>query len=71
MPAPEALRDKPASEEGAAVPASIYDTSAFGEPNLDSYQIVRDAIEQLDYGSWSQPSGPAGPSRTRRPLMST
>jgi phosphonate transport system substrate-binding protein len=47
----QALLDYAASEEGAAVLVSIYNISAFGEPNLDPYQIVRDAIEQLGYGS--------------------
>jgi hypothetical protein len=48
---PQHLIDCAASEESAAVPVSIYISSAFGEPNLGSYQIVRDAIEQLGYGS--------------------
>jgi phosphonate transport system substrate-binding protein len=47
----QALLDYAASEEGAAVLLSIYSISAFGEPNLESYQIVRDAVEQLGYGS--------------------
>jgi phosphonate transport system substrate-binding protein len=47
----QALLDFAASEEGVAVLDSIYNITAFGEPNLDSLQIVRDAVEQLGYGS--------------------
>jgi phosphonate transport system substrate-binding protein len=47
----EALLDFAATEEGVAVLDSIYNITAFGEPNLDSLQIVRDAVEQLGYGS--------------------
>jgi phosphonate transport system substrate-binding protein len=47
----QVLLDYAASEESAAVPVSIYNSSAFGEPHLGSYQIVRDAVEQLGYGS--------------------
>ncbi len=47
----QALLDFAATEEGVAVLDSIYNITAFGEPNLDSLQIVRDAVEQLGYGS--------------------
>jgi phosphonate transport system substrate-binding protein len=46
-----ALLDYAASEEGVAVLDSIYNITAFGEPNLESLQIIRDAVEQLGYGS--------------------
>lgn len=47
----QALLDYAASEEGVAVLDSIYNITAFGEPNLESLQIIRDAVEQLGYGS--------------------
>jgi phosphonate transport system substrate-binding protein len=47
----QALLDFAASEEGVAVLQSIYNIDAFAEPNLDSLQIIRDAVEQLGYGS--------------------
>jgi phosphonate transport system substrate-binding protein len=47
----QALLDFAASEEGVTVLESIYNITAFGEPNLDSLQIIRDAVEQLGYGS--------------------
>jgi phosphonate transport system substrate-binding protein len=47
----QALLDYAATEEGVAVLESIYNITAFGEPNLDSLQIVRDAVEELGYGS--------------------
>jgi phosphonate transport system substrate-binding protein len=47
----QALLDYAATEAGVAVLESIYNITAFGEPNLDSLQIVRDAVEQLGYGS--------------------
>jgi phosphonate transport system substrate-binding protein len=47
----QALLDFASTEEGVAVLESIYNITAFGEPNLDSLQIVRDAVEQLGYGS--------------------
>jgi phosphonate transport system substrate-binding protein len=46
----QALLDFASTEEGVAVLESIYNITAFGEPNLDSLQIVRDAVEQLGYG---------------------
>ena len=47
----QALLDYAATEEGVAVLDSIYNITAFGEPNLDSLQIVRDAVTELGYGS--------------------
>ena len=47
----QALLDYAATEEGAAVLDSIYNITAFGEPNLDSLQIIREAVEELGYGS--------------------
>lgn len=47
----QALLDYAATEEGKAVLESIYNITAFGEPNLDSLQIIRDAVEELGYGS--------------------
>jgi len=47
----QALLDYSATEEGAAVLDSIYNISKFGEPNQDSLQIIRDAVEQLGYGN--------------------
>jgi phosphonate transport system substrate-binding protein len=46
----QALIDFASTEEGVAVLESIYNITAFGEPNLDSLQIIRDAVEQLGYG---------------------
>jgi phosphonate transport system substrate-binding protein len=46
----QALMDYAATEEGVAVLESIYNITAFGEPNLESLQIIRDAVEQLGYG---------------------
>jgi phosphonate transport system substrate-binding protein len=46
----QALLDYAASEDGVTVLENIYNITAFGEPNLDSLQIVRDAVEQLGYG---------------------
>ncbi len=47
----QALLDYATTDEGIAVLTSIYNITAFGEPNLDSLQIIRDAVEQLGYGS--------------------
>lgn len=47
----QALLDYAATEDGKTVLDSIYQISAFAEPNLDSLQIVRDAVEALGYGS--------------------
>lgn len=38
------------TEEGAEVLDSIYNINAFTEPNLDAFQIVRDAVDQLGAG---------------------
>ena len=38
------------TEEGAEVLDSIYNINAFTEPNLEAFQIVRDAVEQLGAG---------------------
>jgi phosphonate transport system substrate-binding protein len=43
----QALLDYAASEEGSAVLDSIYQITALTEPNLDSLQIVRDAVTEL------------------------
>jgi phosphonate transport system substrate-binding protein len=47
----QALLDYAQTDEGKKVLNDIYEISAFGEPNLDSLQIMRDAAEQLGYGS--------------------
>ncbi|MEX1335238.1 MAG: PhnD/SsuA/transferrin family substrate-binding protein, partial [Candidatus Limnocylindrales bacterium] len=47
----QALLDYAATEEGAAVLDSIYNINAFGEPNLESLQIIRDAVAELGFGS--------------------
>jgi phosphonate transport system substrate-binding protein len=47
----QALLDYAASEEGQAVLDEIYNITAFGEPNLESLQIIRDAVAELGYGS--------------------
>ena len=39
-----------ATEEGAAVLDSIYEISAFTEPNLEALEIVRQAVESSGYG---------------------
>ncbi len=46
----QALLDFAATEEGAAVLDSIYNINAFADPDLDSLQIIRDAVEKLGYG---------------------
>ncbi len=46
----QALLDYAASEEGAEVLDRIYNINAFAEPNLDSLQIIRDAVAELGYG---------------------
>jgi phosphonate transport system substrate-binding protein len=38
------------SEEGAEVLDSIYNINAFTEPNLEAFEIVRDAVDQLGAG---------------------
>ena len=47
----QALLDYAATEDGAAVLDSIYNINAFAEPNQESLQIIRDAVENLGYGS--------------------
>jgi phosphonate transport system substrate-binding protein len=44
----QALLDYAASEEGKTVLDEIYNITALTEPNLESLQIVRDAVENLD-----------------------
>ena len=44
----QALLDYAESEEGIAVLESIYNITGLTEPNLDSLQIVRDAVENLE-----------------------
>jgi phosphonate transport system substrate-binding protein len=45
----DALMAYAETEEGAEVLDSIYEISAFTEPNLDALEIVRQAVEQLGY----------------------
>ena len=47
----QAMLDFAASEEGAAVLDEIYNINAFAEPVQESLQIIRDAVEELGYGS--------------------
>jgi phosphonate transport system substrate-binding protein len=47
----QALLDYAATEDGAAVLDQIYNINAFGEPNQESLQIIRDAVAELGYGS--------------------
>jgi phosphonate transport system substrate-binding protein len=49
----QALLDYAQTEDGKTVLYDIYEINAFGEPNLDSLQIIRDAVEKLGYGSGS------------------
>ena len=44
----QALLDYAESEDGQVVLDEIYNISAFAEPNLESLQIVRDAVEKLN-----------------------
>jgi phosphonate transport system substrate-binding protein len=46
----EALLDYAATEEGAAVLDTIYNINAFADPDIESLQIIRDAVEKLGYG---------------------
>ena len=46
----QALLDYASTEEGAAVLDSIYNINALTEPNMDSLQIIRDAVAELGYG---------------------
>jgi ABC-type phosphate/phosphonate transport system substrate-binding protein len=43
----QALLDYAASDEGSEVLDAIYEITALTEPNLDSLQIVRDAVNEL------------------------
>ena len=45
----QALLDYAATEDGQAVLDSIYQITAFTDPNLDALQIVRDAVDKLGY----------------------
>lgn len=47
----QALLDYASTEDGVAVLKNIYNITAFGEPNQDSLQIIRDAVTALGYGS--------------------
>lgn len=47
----QALLDYAETDEGAEVLESIYNITAFTEPNLDSLDIIRQAVEELGYGS--------------------
>ncbi|MEA2026018.1 MAG: phosphate/phosphite/phosphonate ABC transporter substrate-binding protein [Chloroflexota bacterium] len=47
----QALLDFAATEDGAAVLDEIYNINAFAEPVQESLQIIRDAVEELGYGS--------------------
>jgi phosphonate transport system substrate-binding protein len=46
----QALLDYADTGEGAAVLDTIYNINAFADPDLDSLQIIRDAVEKLGYG---------------------
>lgn len=45
----DALMAYAETEEGAAVLDSIYQITAFTEPNLDALEIVREAVDKLGY----------------------
>jgi phosphonate transport system substrate-binding protein len=45
----QALMDYAETEEGAAVLESIYEITAFTEPNLEALEIVRQAVDELGY----------------------
>lgn len=45
-----ALLDYAATDEGARVLDTIYNINGFAEPDLESLQIIRDAVEKLGYG---------------------
>lgn len=45
----DALKAYAETEEGAAVLDSIYQITAFTEPNLDALELVRQAVEKLGY----------------------
>ena len=44
----QALLDYAETEDGATVLKTVYNITAFAEPNLDALQIVRDAAENLE-----------------------
>jgi phosphonate transport system substrate-binding protein len=44
----QALLDYAATEDGALVLKTVYNITAFAEPNLDALQIVRDAAANLE-----------------------
>ncbi len=46
----QALLDYAATEEGAAVLDTIYNINAFADPDFESLQVIRDAVEKLGYG---------------------
>jgi phosphonate transport system substrate-binding protein len=46
----QALLDYAATKEGAAVLDTIYNINAFTDPDIESLQIIRDAVEKLGYG---------------------
>jgi phosphonate transport system substrate-binding protein len=46
----QAMLDYAASDEGAAVLDSIYQITAFTEPNIEALEVVRQAVEELGYG---------------------
>lgn len=45
----QALMDYAGTEEGAAVLDSIYQITAFTEPNVDALELVRQAVDELGY----------------------
>jgi phosphonate transport system substrate-binding protein len=45
----QALIDYAETEEGAAVLESIYQITAFTEPNLEALELVRQAVDELGY----------------------
>ena len=46
----QALLDYAETTEGAAVLDAIYNINAFANPDLESLQIIRDAVDKLGYG---------------------
>ena len=46
----QGLLDYAATEEGQTVLDEIYNITALSEPNLESLQIIRDAVAELGYG---------------------
>ncbi len=46
----QALLDYAETEEGAQVLDSIYNITAFTEPNLEALEIVQQAVDELGYG---------------------